>query len=96
MMGAETGLTTLGFLLGLIAIVLAKGLLIIKEEKIEQNHNIIFFSYLVAFGAYIIYNLFDVSLFDLRLNILAWVILGAISGISENVNQNEQIRIVNK
>lgn len=96
MMGAETGLITLGVLLGLIAIVLAKGLLMIKEEKIEQNHNIIFFSYLVAFGAYIIYNLFDVSLFDLRLNILAWVILGAISGICENTNQNEQIRIVNK
>lgn len=83
MMGAETGLITLLGLLLLIGLIIFNGSLLLMKEKIEGQKSVIFFSYLVAFMAYLIYNLFDVSLFDLRLNILAWIILASISGISE-------------
>ncbi len=89
MMGAETGLITLLGLLLLIGWIVFRGCLVLIKGKIKGNKSVIFFSYLVAFIAYFIYNLFDVSLFDLRLNILVWIILASISGISEtNLREN--------
>ena len=56
-----------------------------KDQKSEA---IILFSYLVVFSGFIIFNLFDISIFDLKLNLLGWVILAAISGVSENIVKN--------
>lgn len=83
MMGAETGLITLIALLALIIWILLRACIVLIKGKIERNKSIIFYSYLIVFIAYCIYNLFDVSLFDLRLNILAWVILSSLWGVTE-------------
>ncbi|MEC4983165.1 MAG: O-antigen ligase family protein [Oscillatoria sp. PMC 1068.18] len=45
---------------------------------------IIIFSYLVAFTSCILFNLFDVSIFDLRINLLGWILLAAIWGVTNN------------
>lgn len=90
MISAETGLITLIGLLLLIGWIIWRGCLVLIKGKIQEEKKVIFFSYLLAFIAYIIYNLFDVGLFDLRLNILAWIILAAISGISENKLRENQ------
>ncbi|BAQ64919.1 O-antigen ligase [Geminocystis sp. NIES-3709] len=86
MIGAETGLITLVVMMFIISKILWRGIIILTKFKSEKNKTIILFSYLVIFCGYVIYNLFDVSLFDLRLNILAWVILASISGINNIYN----------
>lgn len=50
------------------------------EGAITQDR-LIFFSYLLAFAACILFNTVDVSLFDLRLNTLGWLLLSAIGGV---------------
>lgn len=42
----------------------------------------IFFSYLVAFIACILFNTVDVTIFDLRINTLGWLLLAAIYGVT--------------
>jgi hypothetical protein len=38
----------------------------------------------VAFTAYILFNLTDVTIFDLRVNTIAWILLAAISGVTNS------------
>lgn len=84
MVGAETGLISLLLFSGVIGYIFFNGCIKMINIAKNKSDQIILFTYLTAFGAYIIYNLFDVSLFDIRLNILVWIILAAISGVSEN------------
>lgn len=57
-------------------------------NKIDDR--LIIFTYLVAFGSCILFNLLDVSLFDIRVNLLGWLLLSAIAGI---VNHYQGISI---
>ncbi len=43
---------------------------------------LLLFTYLVTFGLCIIFNLLDVSIFDLRVNLMGWLLLSAIAGIT--------------
>jgi O-Antigen ligase len=88
MFSAETGLITLGTIMFIIGNILWEGILALNTLKLNKSEAIILFTYLVAFSGFIIFNLFDVSIFDLRLNILGWMILAAISGVSENMIKN--------
>lgn len=45
------------------------------------DDRLIIFTYLVAFGSCVLFNLLDVSLFDIRVNLLGWLLLSAIAGI---------------
>ncbi|MDY6939379.1 MAG: O-antigen ligase family protein [Cyanobacteriota bacterium] len=47
----------------------------------SQGDRLIFFSYLVAFGATTAFHLVDVTLFDSRINLLGWLLLAAIWGM---------------
>jgi hypothetical protein len=38
-------------------------------------------SYLIAFGSLTLYNLSDVTIFDIRVNLIGWILLAAIAGI---------------
>lgn len=82
MMSAETGLITTMVMIMIITHILWKGILSVSKSKPEKKDTIILLSYIIVFCGYSIFNLFDVSLFDLRLNILAWIILASISGVS--------------
>lgn len=53
-----------------------------SRRRVAQD-KLIFFSYLVAFLACMLFNTVDVSLFDLRLNLLGWLLLSAIGGVVE-------------
>ncbi len=48
----------------------------------HSQDRLILFSYLVAFGACTLFNMFDVTLFDLRVNAISWLLLAAICGLS--------------
>jgi len=45
------------------------------------NDRLIYFTYLVAFLACTVFSLSDVTLFDVRINILGWLLLAAIAGV---------------
>lgn len=51
----------------------------------SQKSDLIVFSYLVAFIAYIFFNLTDVTVFDLRVNTIAWILLAAMNGFTSSI-----------
>jgi O-antigen ligase len=66
-----------------------------QKEQLEQSNfvsdalfygqrhrqHLLLFTYLVAFSMFVFFNCFDVSIFDLRLNLPGWILLSAIAGI---------------
>jgi MFS family permease len=50
-------------------------------QDVNSGDRIIFFSYLLAFAACTLFNTVDVTLFDLRVNTISWLLLAAICGI---------------
>jgi O-antigen ligase len=52
-----------------------------KSQEKKSRDRLILFTYLVAFGSCILFNIFDVTVFDLRVNTLSWLLLGAIAGV---------------
>ncbi|MGB3510529.1 MAG: O-antigen ligase family protein [Microcoleaceae cyanobacterium] len=87
MLTAETGIPAALFLFGWVGWILAKaGLFLINWSVVySRGERLIFFSYLVAFGACTIFNMFDVTLFDLRVNTMGWLLLAAICGVSDRL-----------
>ena len=82
MLSAETGLiTTLLFCGLLIWILIAASQLLWKSKSLEPENHLIFFSYLITFIGWILFNTVDVTTFDIRLNTLSWVFVAALSGV---------------
>jgi len=50
-----------------------------SPKKLDDR--LIIFTYLIAFSSCVLFNLLDVSLFDIRVNLLGWLLLSAIAGI---------------
>ena len=89
MLGAEVGIVTLLLFIGIIGAIAFEASKMLINWSGEESH-VIFFSYLVAFTSCILFNLADVSIFDLRINIIGWILLGAISGVaSSKFSKNE-------
>ncbi|MGB3654955.1 MAG: O-antigen ligase family protein [Rivularia sp. (in: cyanobacteria)] len=84
MLSAETGLPATLLFFGLLGWVFIKGVKLLRV--IPQEDKLIFFSYLLVFFGWILFNTVDVTLFDFRLNTLYWLILGAIHGIKRAVS----------
>ncbi|ELR99479.1 O-antigen ligase [Gloeocapsa sp. PCC 73106] len=78
MLMAETGIPITLALAALVAWVLVQSILVLPYLS---EGKIIFLSYLMAFTACILFNSLDVSLFDLRVNTITWILLAAIAGI---------------
>jgi O-antigen ligase len=90
MLSAETGIPATFLFCGLVGWVLAQGVLLLRawpdvesaQDRVQWHQNkLIFFTYLVAFGGCALFNLVDVTLFDLRVNTLGWLLLSAICGV---------------
>ena len=79
MLGLEIGVVATLLLSLLVGWIVVKAALLLKKSPTDLGA--IFFSYLVAFAGCILFNLFDVTIFDLRVNILSWVLLAAINGL---------------
>ncbi len=59
-------------------------------QDVDSGDRLIFFSYLLAFGACTLFNTVDVTLFDLRLNTISWLLLAAICGVcKEGIGNRE-------
>jgi O-antigen ligase len=87
MLFAEAGVPATLLFCALAGWILAQGILSLKNWKIPDNSEtylkenqdkLIFFTYLLAFSTLTIFHLFDVTLFDLRINLIGWVLLSVI------------------
>ncbi|MEL4897269.1 O-antigen ligase family protein [Crocosphaera sp. Alani8] len=98
MLLAEIGIIGTLLFSGLVGTILGKSVLFMRKIKTTINKNggkrddpsfteeeekfLLLFTYLVAFCLCIIFNLLDVSIFDLRVNLIGWLLLAAIAGIN--------------
>ncbi|MDX2098445.1 MAG: O-antigen ligase family protein [Leptolyngbyaceae cyanobacterium bins.59] len=100
MIAAESGLISAFLLFGLVGFVTFRGILHLQFISCQQEHedsnltdwsqpNLIWLAYLVAFGACTLFNVLDVTIFDVRLNLIGWSLLAAINGV---LCQQEPIR----
>lgn len=89
MFGAEAGIIALLLFLAIVATIMFQAAKLLLTSSSPES-SLIFFSYLIAFSACILFNLADVSIFDLRVNTLGWILLAAISGVtSSQLSKNE-------
>ncbi|MBE9044629.1 O-antigen ligase family protein [Pleurocapsales cyanobacterium LEGE 10410] len=80
MLGAETGIISTLLLMAIVGSIMTQATILFINWS-DSNFKPIFFSYLVAFASCILFNLTDVSIFDLRVNTTIWILLSAISGV---------------
>ncbi|NJL01236.1 MAG: O-antigen ligase family protein [Spirulinaceae cyanobacterium SM2_1_0] len=78
---AEAGWPTLLGLCGLVGSCIAPVVLTLKRWSPRDRRTV--FSYLLAFGGVMAFNCLDVTLFDLRSNLIGWLLLGAIAGLGK-------------
>ena len=89
MLTAETGIPFAIFFCAWVSCIVIEGFQILRDwtgiaaSALGQqlSERLIFFSYLVAFLACVLCNLVDVTVFDVRLNSLGWLLLSAICGV---------------
>ncbi|MEH2316250.1 O-antigen ligase family protein [Nostoc sp.] len=92
MLSAETGFPSTFLFCGLLAWILIIGVQLLRKSKyINTQDRLIFFSYLLAFVAWVLFNTVDVTLFELRLNVLSWLILAAICGVVHRCAQQDRL-----
>lgn len=80
MMMAETGVPSALFLFGLVGWILFEAVGYGMSLKADKT---LFFSFWVAFMSCVVFNCFDVSIFDIRLNTFGWLLLTTMAGVIE-------------
>ncbi len=82
MLSSSLGIPATIGLFGLVGWILAQGTILFLNFPLEwQSERTIFFTYLVAFVGFMIFNITDVSALELRLNTHAWLLLASICGV---------------
>ncbi|MFB2839152.1 O-antigen ligase family protein [Floridanema evergladense] len=88
MLTAEIGIPATIFLSCLVGWIIVKGFLLIRNWSDTSAAKLIFFSHLVAFFGCILFNTADVTMFDLRVNALGWLLLAGIWGVVSSHRSN--------
>lgn len=89
MLAAETGIpATLG-LMAIVGMVLYGGVRqwLICDRQGEGTTALLLFTWGMAFGTGLLFHLFDVPLFDARINVIGWLLLAGIAGLSQARSQ---------
>lgn len=90
MLTAETGIPATLLFCGLVGWVLAQGVLLLGTKLDAEaptaryqwhQDKLILFTFLVTFAGCSLFNLLDVTIFDLRVSVLGWLLLSAICGV---------------
>ena len=92
MLTAETGIVGFLLLSAVVGWVMMKSILLVspdnysrKIESVEYSEllgdRLILFTYIMAFTSCILFNLLDVTIFDLRINTIGWILFSAITGV---------------
>ena len=80
MLSAETGIISVLILMAIVGLIMTRAVKYLLDWSLDGSR-LIFFSYFVAFSCCILFNLLDVTIFDLRINTISWILLSAISGV---------------
>ena len=80
MLGVETGVIATLIFVGIVGWVMYRASILFLRWSYPDS-KLIYFSYLVAFSNCILFNLLDVTIFDLRVNTIGWILFSAIAGI---------------
>ncbi|MCC5663981.1 O-antigen ligase family protein [Nostoc sp. CHAB 5784] len=92
MLSAETGFPSTLLFFGLLAWILITGVQLLRKSKyINKEDRLIFFSYLLAFVGWVLFNTVDVTIFDFRLNAFSWLILAGICGVVHRYNLHDRL-----
>ena len=85
MLTAETGIVGLLLLSTIVGWVMIKSILSIGLDRYSSSSlsgdRSILFTYIMAFTSCILFNLLDVTIFDLRINTMGWILFSAITGM---------------
>ncbi len=82
MLSSNLGIPATIAIVGLVGWVLVQGTLLFLNFPLEwRSERTVFFTYLVAFAGFMIFNIADVTALELRLNTLAWLLLAGIWGM---------------
>lgn len=88
MLSSETGIPATLLFLGLVGVVLWRGVLLLlnwrstfETNDLHPANPVIFLSYLLAFLACTLFHTVDITLFDIRVNLIGWLPLAAIYGV---------------
>jgi O-antigen ligase len=88
MLAAETGIPAALLFFGLVGWVVVQGSLLLASRRpfssakaSDRGDRLLYFSYLVAFTGCALFSFLDITLFDVRINLLGWLLLAAIAGI---------------
>ena len=79
MLAAEAGIIAVLLLVIIIGSILMLAVKLLFTRTVADK--LILFSYIIAFTSCILFNLTDVSIFDLRVNTISWILLAAINGV---------------
>ncbi len=82
MLSSNLGIPATIGLFGLVGWILTQSTMLFLNFPIQwRSARTIFFTYLVAFAGFMIFNITDVTALELRLNTYAWLILASMSGM---------------
>ena len=82
MLTAETGILATLLLCGIVGWILGRAVIFLANKQVERKaigDKLILYTYIIAFTSLILFNCLDVTVFDFRLNTLAWLLLAAIT-----------------
>lgn len=79
MLGAETGIIATILLIVIVGAIAFRSVKLLIDWQGNNSDKLIYFSFLITFLSCTLFNLLDVTIFDLRVNTLAWIILAAIA-----------------
>jgi O-antigen ligase len=83
MLTAETGIPATLLFCGLVTWGIVQAIQTLRGRFYPRwQDRLILFTYLVAFGSCILFNLADVTIFDARVNTLGWLLFSAICGVA--------------
>jgi O-antigen ligase len=84
MLFAEIGIPGTILFCGVVGWLLMKAVRLLELGKPDPpKQQLILFTYILAFAGCISFNCFDVTIFDIRVNLLGWLLLSAIAGLSK-------------
>jgi O-antigen ligase len=90
MLSAEIGIPNTLLFIGLIIWILIACARVLRQSICSDLDKLIFFSYFLAVIGWVIFNTVDVSIFDVRLNLLSWLLLGVVYGVAYRYNHVKQ------
>ncbi|MFN7716592.1 MAG: O-antigen ligase family protein [Pseudanabaenaceae cyanobacterium] len=92
----STGLINACLFVGLVGILMGRSVYVLVKRWLAPLERQWLFTTIMAFICCIVFHITDSSMFDPRLNCLGWLLLGSLSGVTEQIlNYHKQSQILN-